>query len=67
VPGWCSWYGNLVWAEYSGDRIPMGVRFFLPVQTGPDSHPASSATGIGSFIVEVVSGLEAVPFPLLFA
>jgi len=44
-----------------------GVRFFMPVQTCPDSHPASLATGIDSFIVEVVTGLEGVPFPLLFA
>jgi len=39
----------------------------MPIQTGPDSHPAFLATGIDSFIVEVVTGLEAVPLPLLFA
>jgi len=28
-----------------GDRIPLGARFSAPVQTGPESHPASYAMG----------------------
>ena len=39
----------------------------MPIQTGPESHPASLAMGIGSSVVEVASGLEAVPLPPLFA
>jgi hypothetical protein len=30
------------------DRIPVGVRFFAHVQTGPGDHPASCAMGTGS-------------------
>ena len=33
----------------SGDRIPVGARFFAPAQTGPGSHPASCTMGTGSF------------------
>jgi hypothetical protein len=36
-------------AERSGDRIPVGARFFAPVQTGPGAHPASCTMGTGSF------------------
>ena len=31
-----------------GDRIPVGVRFSAPVQTGPGAHPASYTMGTGS-------------------
>jgi hypothetical protein len=31
------------------DRLPVGARFFAPVQTGPGSHPASYTMGTGSF------------------
>jgi hypothetical protein len=30
-------------------KIPVGARFFAPVQTGPGTHPASSTMGTGSF------------------
>jgi hypothetical protein len=33
----------------SGDQIPVGARFFLPVQNGPGNHPASSTMGTGYF------------------
>ena len=33
----------------SGDRIPVGVRFFAPFQTGPGTHPASYTMGTGYF------------------
>jgi hypothetical protein len=36
-------------AGRSGDRIPVGARFFAHVQTGPEAHPASCTMGIGSF------------------
>jgi hypothetical protein len=38
-------------AGRSGDRIPVGARFFAHVQTGPGAHPASSTMGTGSFPV----------------
>jgi predicted secreted protein len=38
-----------LWAGRSGDRIPVGVRFFAHVHTGPGPHPASCTMGTGSF------------------
>jgi hypothetical protein len=35
-------------AVRSGDRIPVGARFFALVQTGPGAHPASYTMGAGS-------------------
>jgi hypothetical protein len=40
-------YGESLWAGRSGDRIPVGARFFTPVQTGPGAHPASYTMGPG--------------------
>ena len=37
-----------LWAERSGDRIPVGVRISAPVQTGPGAHPAFCTMGTGS-------------------
>ena len=37
-------------AGQSGDRIPVGVRYSAPVQTGPEAHPASYTMGTGSFL-----------------
>jgi hypothetical protein len=31
------------------DQIPVGVRFFAHVQTGPGAHPAYCTVGTGSF------------------
>jgi hypothetical protein len=36
-------------AGRSGDRIPVGARFFAHVQTGPGAHPAFCTMGTGSF------------------
>jgi hypothetical protein len=36
-------------AGRSGDRIPVGARFFAHVQTGPGAHPASCTMGTGYF------------------
>jgi len=40
----------LLWAGWSGDQIPVGVRFSAPVQTSPGAHPASYTMGTGSFL-----------------
>jgi len=36
-------------AERSGDRIPVGARFSVPVQTNPGAHPAYYTVGTASF------------------
>jgi hypothetical protein len=36
-------------AGRSGDRIPVGARYFSHVQTGPGAHPTSCTMGTGSF------------------
>jgi hypothetical protein len=36
-------------AGRSGDRIPVGARFFAHVKTGPEAHTASCTMGTGSF------------------
>jgi len=48
-PGQLRWYGDLLQAGRSGGRMPVGVRFSTPVQTGPEPHPASYTMGTGSF------------------
>ena len=42
-------YSDLLRAGRSGDRIPVGARFFTPIQTGYESHPDSCTMGTGSF------------------
>jgi hypothetical protein len=39
----------MLWAEWSGDRIPVGESFSAPVQSGSEAHPASHTMGTGSF------------------
>ena len=34
-----------LWDEGSGDRIPVGARFFTSVQTDPGAHPDSYTIG----------------------
>jgi hypothetical protein len=43
----------------SGDRIPVGARYFAHVQTGPVDHPASCTMGTGSFPGLKRPGLDA--------
>jgi len=42
-------YSDSLQAGWSGDRIPVGARFSVPIQTSPGAHPASYAMGTGSF------------------
>jgi hypothetical protein len=46
-------YSDLLLAGRFGDRIPVGVRFCAPVQTGPGTHPAFYPMGAVS-----VSGVK---------
>jgi hypothetical protein len=42
-------YSDCLQAGGTGDRIPVGTRFFAPVQTGTESHTASCTMGTWSF------------------
>ena len=42
-------YSDSLRAGWSGDRIPVGARFSVPIQTGPGNHPASYTMGTGFF------------------
>jgi hypothetical protein len=53
-------------AGWSGDQIPVGVRFSAPVQTGPGAHSASCTMGTASFLgVKGGRGMTLTPHPLL--
>jgi hypothetical protein len=47
---WASKESKLLLLLLSGDRIPVGARFFAPVQTGLGAHPASYTVGTGSLL-----------------
>jgi hypothetical protein len=50
LPDWkLSRYSDWLRAGRSGDRMPVGARFYAHVQTGPGTHPASCTMGTGSF------------------
>ena len=36
-------------AGRSGDRIPVGARFSVPIETGSEAHPAHYTMGSGCF------------------
>ena len=40
-PGWLSRFSDWMQARRSVDRIPVGARFYAPVQTGPGAHTVS--------------------------
>jgi len=42
-------YSDSLRAGRSGDRIPVGTKFYAPIQTGAGAHPASCTMGTGSF------------------
>ena len=39
-PGQCSRHSDSLWDGRSWDRILVGSRFYAPVLTGPEDHPA---------------------------
>jgi hypothetical protein len=43
-------YSDWLQVGRSGDRIPVGARFFTNVQTGLGAHPASCTMGTRSFL-----------------
>jgi hypothetical protein len=57
LSGYRGQYSNSLQAEWSEDRNPMGASFSLPVQTDPETHPASctiyteSYPGVGGRVV----------------
>jgi len=49
-----------------GIETRWGARFFAPVQTCPEAHPASCTMGTGSFLgVSCSRGVTLTPHPLL--
>jgi hypothetical protein len=55
-----------LWAGRSGDRIPVGARFFAFVQTDPEAHPSPFTMGTGSFPrLSCGRGVTLTPHPLL--
>jgi hypothetical protein len=48
-----------------GNRIPVGARYSLPVQTGPGAQPASCTIGTGSFPGKNGRGVTLNPHPPL--
>jgi bisphosphoglycerate-independent phosphoglycerate mutase (AlkP superfamily) len=41
-------YSDWLRAGWSGDGIPVGAKFYAPVETGPGDHPASYTMGTES-------------------
>jgi hypothetical protein len=63
-PGIESWWGRDF--PYLSRQARWGARFSVPVQTGPDAHPASCTMGTGSFPgVSCGRGVRLTPHPLL--
>ena len=38
-PGWISRYSDSLRTRRSGDQVPAGARYSIPLQTGPGAHP----------------------------
>jgi hypothetical protein len=61
--GRCRRYGDSLRNVRSGDRIPVGARFYAPVKTYPAAHPAFYLVGTRSFpgVKRPVCGIEHLP------
>jgi len=66
-PGYLSRCSDSLRAGRSGDRIPLGARFSVPVQTGPGANPTSYTAGNGSFpgVKRWGRGVDHPPHPVL--
>jgi hypothetical protein len=62
-PGMCRRYGDSLRNVRSRDRIPVGARFYAPVQTYPAAHPAFYTMGTRSFpgVKRPVCGVDHLP------
>jgi hypothetical protein len=58
-------YSDSLWAGRSGDRIPVGARFFPSVQTGTGAHPSSYILGTRSSPGVIRPGSDIVHLPHL--
>jgi len=62
----CIGLGTACGLDGPGIESRWGARFFAPVQTGPEAHPASCTTGTGSFLrVRCGRDVTLTPDPLL--
>jgi hypothetical protein len=58
-----SQFSDSLRAGRSGDLIPVEARFYAPVQTGSEAHPASYTAGKGSFPGVNRPGCGVNPYP----
>ena len=56
MPGQLSRYSDWLWAEKSGNRMPVGARSSASVHTGPGAQPASYTMGTGSLSEVILPG-----------
>jgi hypothetical protein len=53
-----------LWPGQSVERIPLGARLSVPLQTGPEAHPVPCTVGTGTFLGEKQGGHGADHSPL---
>ena len=60
-----SWYSNLLSVGRFADQILVGMRYSIPIQTGPAARTASYTMGTGSFQGLSGQGMASTPYPNL--